>query len=91
MAVDIITWGTGTHAQLVGMPKRYMRTMFAPITFGGAGSVTTYRLRAWDSGSGGRWVFWSATTTADPSSSSDTNPNYTGSLTLKAIIGKKVT
>jgi hypothetical protein len=58
----------------------------------GAGSVTTttYRLRAWDSGTDG-WVFWSATSTATPTLSVDTNPDFTGTLSKIAIIGKKVT
>jgi len=51
-------------------------------------SGTTYYLRAWDSGSGGRYVYWSNTGSSPDLSpaSGDTTPNYAGSLSLKSVI-----
>jgi len=52
------------------------------------GTVTTYRMRAHDSGSGGRYVYWTSTATPDTSpSADDTTPGFTGVLTNPAIIG----
>lgn len=49
-----------------------------------------YVLRAWDSGSGGRWVQWLSDMEPPNLSpaSTDTTPNYTGSLSSTQIIGK---
>ena len=53
---------------------------------------TTYYLRAYDSGSGGRYVYWSNTGTAPDlsPSASDTTPNFTGSLTVKVVLNSVV-
>ena len=53
---------------------------------------TTFYLRAFDSGSGGRYVYWSNTGTSPDLSPSatDTTPNTTGSLSLKVIINSVV-
>ena len=48
---------------------------------------TTYRLRAYDSGTAG-YVYWTNTGSSPDLSpaSGDTTPNYTGSLSLKSVI-----
>lgn len=53
---------------------------------------TTFYLRAFDSGSGGRYVYWSNTGTSPDLSPSatDTTPNTAGSLSLKVIINSVV-
>lgn len=52
---------------------------------------TTYYLRAYDSGTAG-YVYWSNTGTEPDLSpgTTDTTPNYSGSLTVKAVINSAV-
>lgn len=52
---------------------------------------TTYYLRAYDSGTAG-YVYWSNTGTEPDLSpdTTDTTPNYTGSLTVKVVLNSVV-
>lgn len=48
--------------------------------------VKKYLMRAWDSGSGGRYVIWTSNETPNTSpQSSETTPNYTGTLSAIRI------
>lgn len=85
-AIDLVTIKEGDMFGFRTQQKATLSTTNAFQSSGGA--VTTYRMRAYDSGSGGRYVYWTSTTTPDTSpSASDTTPNFTGSLSNVSILG----
>jgi len=52
------------------------------------GAATTYRMRAYDSGSGGRHVYWTSTTSPDITpDAADTTPTTAGSLSAVVVVG----
>ena len=88
------------NAKEGAVPSQALRTAWfkAAQTAAGWGSTanmatqTTFYLRAFDSGSGGRYVYWSNTGTSPDLSpgTTDTTPNTTGSLSLKVILNSVV-
>ena len=87
-AIDLVTIKKGDMFGFRTHQKATLSTTNAFQTSGGGGAVTTYRMRGYDSGSGGRYVYWSSTTTPNVSpGASDTTPTTAGSLTNVAIVG----
>lgn len=79
---------TGIDTNLIGGVKYALGNGVAEL----AETQTTFYLRAFDSGSGGRYVYWSNTGTSPDLSPSatDTTPNTAGSLSLKVIINSVI-
>jgi len=78
---------------VVGAPTAPWFKSFQTLSsWGSLPPQTTFYLRAFDSGSGGRYVYWSNTGTSPDLSPSatDTTPNTAGSLSLKVIINSVV-
>jgi len=78
-AVDTMTPAGMTSTQTFVYP---WRRLVSSMTIGGPVSYLYY-LRGWDTGSGGRFVYWGPYSTPDANltpTSDQTTPNYTGTL-----------
>tara|TARA_R110002110_G_scaffold46047_1_gene139603 strand:- start:225 stop:506 length:282 start_codon:yes stop_codon:yes gene_type:complete len=87
MAVDITTWGTGSHAQLVGMDKWYRRARFdiLPPVVPASGLTIEYFQRVWDIDNS-QWCYYTQTAINASPGTSDTQPTNSGNIISSSVV-----
>jgi len=87
VAVDINTWGTGSHAQLVGMDTWYRRARFdilPPVT-PGSGLTIKYFQRVYDIDNT-QWCYYTKTSIDATPGTSETTPTNSGNITSASVV-----